>query len=121
MTTAHRPTWHSALGGENQSGNKLQGGTKGVSVKDQRGHLTLKTRKPGQAGLDDVAKLNFKRELDEKEAQHFAKKRITERNYALPTETHDLAKLSEKVLKALPSCEQAFPDDADDDPNVDQL
>lgn len=41
MTTAHRPTWHSVLGGENQGGNVLASSTRDART---LGNLSLKLR-----------------------------------------------------------------------------
>eukprot|EP00915_Cephaloidophora_sp_WS-2016_P011154 GHVH01016449.1.p1 GENE.GHVH01016449.1~~GHVH01016449.1.p1 ORF type:complete len:223 (+),score=37.80 GHVH01016449.1:52-669(+) len=46
MTTAHRPTWHAVLGGENQGGNVTANSV--PSVKDMPAQLNLKVRKPSQ-------------------------------------------------------------------------
>merc|ERR1739838_306031 len=47
MTTAHRPTWHAVLGGENQGGNVLAANSV-VRVRDLPQQLNLKVRKPEQ-------------------------------------------------------------------------
>lgn len=44
MTTAHRPTWYNAIGGENQGGNRKVSETTKVCSKDLPGHLKMKTR-----------------------------------------------------------------------------
>lgn len=44
MTTAHRPTWHTAIGGSEQGGNRTVVPTRAFSAKDLPGYLTLKTR-----------------------------------------------------------------------------
>lgn len=44
MTTAHRPTWYNAIGGENQGGNRKVSQTAKVCSKDLPGHLKMKTR-----------------------------------------------------------------------------
>lgn len=68
MTTAHRPTFKSTMGGSNQGGNKLYQPTKQFSSRDLPGHLKLKTRRPGQGTKEEVKKQNFKKELIFKEA-----------------------------------------------------
>ena len=42
MTTAHRPTWNSAKGVQNQGGSILVQPTRAYSAKDLPGHLKLK-------------------------------------------------------------------------------
>ena len=44
MTTAHRPTWHTAKGGTEQGGNVLINPSRGYSAKDLPAHKTLKER-----------------------------------------------------------------------------
>lgn len=44
MTTAHRPTWAPALGGEEQGGNRMFAPSRMRSAKDQVSHTKLKFR-----------------------------------------------------------------------------
>jgi len=44
MTTAHRPTWYPAIGGENQGGNKQYMPTASRSAKDIPGFTKMKYR-----------------------------------------------------------------------------
>ncbi|EUD65257.1 hypothetical protein C922_04386 [Plasmodium inui San Antonio 1] len=44
MTTAHRPTWYNAIGGENQGGNRKVSQTAKVCSRDLPGHTKMKTR-----------------------------------------------------------------------------
>ncbi|SBT70472.1 pre-mRNA-splicing factor CWC15, putative [Plasmodium malariae] len=44
MTTAHRPTWYNAIGGENQGGNRKVSQTAKVCSRDLPGHMQMKTR-----------------------------------------------------------------------------
>ena len=45
MTTAARPTFHPAVGGEDQGFFRMKEGTRQISVKDMPGHTRLKMRK----------------------------------------------------------------------------
>jgi len=45
MTTAARPTFHPAVGGEDQGYFRMEAGTRQLSVKDMPGHTRLKMRK----------------------------------------------------------------------------
>lgn len=74
MTTAHRPTWAPAKGGEEQGGNRLFVASRAMSAKDQPGHTKLKFRQLGQSRQDEVQNRDLKTELELKEAKHFAKK-----------------------------------------------
>ncbi|KAK9853930.1 hypothetical protein WJX84_008316 [Apatococcus fuscideae] len=71
MTTAHRPTWAPAKGGEEQGGNRMYVPSRMASAKDQPGQLTLKFRQEGQASAADIAKRDLRIELEEKESKHF--------------------------------------------------
>ena len=48
MTTAHRPTWHTAKGGTEQGGNVLINPSRAYSSKDMPAHTALKERTMGQ-------------------------------------------------------------------------
>ncbi|OEH74407.1 cwf15 cwc15 cell cycle control protein [Cyclospora cayetanensis] len=96
MTTAHRPTWHTALGGENQGGNRLATATTKRSAKDQPGELRLKARSADQLPATRDRKI-LAEELSRKEGIYQNQKKN-----ALLT------------LTALPEIENPFPEDADD-------
>jgi len=44
MTTAHRPTFHAAIGGKEQGGGRYIAGVTRVHVHDLAGQMTLKKR-----------------------------------------------------------------------------
>lgn len=67
MTTAHRPTYNPARGSSYQGGNKLYMPSLQYSSKDLPGNLTLKQRKLGQGHQKDVNKIDFKKNLLERE------------------------------------------------------
>lgn len=73
MTTAHRPTWNPARGGETQGGFRVVAPTAKYSSRDMPGHLKMKLRNIGQAAPTEVAKRDLKRELAEREAKHYKK------------------------------------------------
>ncbi|KAK9822140.1 hypothetical protein WJX74_010495 [Apatococcus lobatus] len=60
MTTAHRPTWAPAKGGEEQGGNRMYVPSRMTSAKDQPGQLTLKFRQGGQASTGDILKRDLR-------------------------------------------------------------
>jgi protein CWC15 len=68
MTTAHRPTWHSAIG----SGVQIQ--TRVVSAKDQVAHSQLKTRQIGQSSVGEVSGRDFRSTLEVREKEEDIKK-----------------------------------------------
>ena len=63
MTTAHRPTWHTARGGTEQGGNVLINPSRAYSAKDQPSHNTLKTRENGQGNVFEQDQIDFKAQL----------------------------------------------------------
>ena len=62
MTTAHRPTYHSAVGGTEQGGNKIFVPSRQYSAKDLPEQLAMKDRPS-----EDFSQKNFKQDLLEKE------------------------------------------------------
>jgi protein CWC15 len=63
MTTAHRPTWKSAVGGEDQGGFRLHNPTRQYSSRDLPGFLDMKKRQDGQMSHQDVQNIDFKQDL----------------------------------------------------------
>jgi hypothetical protein len=63
MTTAHRPTWAPARGGEEQGGNRLFVPSLMRSSKDATAHTKLKQRQDGQ-GAAQGADLKVGRERE---------------------------------------------------------
>jgi protein CWC15 len=60
MTTAHKPTWRPAIGGEEQGGNRMLVPTRQYSAKDLPGMLHMKKRAQGQGSLKEQDKIDFK-------------------------------------------------------------
>ncbi len=73
MTTAHRPTWNSARGGQQQGGNVLTVPSRMYSAKDLPGYMKMTERQLGQEHPDEVKNKDFKQELLQKEKLHFQK------------------------------------------------
>lgn len=69
MTTAHRPTWHTAKGGTEQGGNMLVNPSRAYSSKDMPAHTRLKERADGQGNKTEQGRLDFRGELLQREAQ----------------------------------------------------
>ena len=49
MTTAHRPTFHAAVGGKEQGGGRYIAGVSRTHVHDLPGQLNVKTRRAAAA------------------------------------------------------------------------
>jgi protein CWC15 len=90
MTTAHRPTYNPAKGGNIQGGNKLYFPSKQYSSKDLPGNLTLKKRHMGQGTKLENNKLDFKKELLEREKKAKFNKNISKVNEIYETNDYNL-------------------------------
>ncbi|EER10799.1 pre-mRNA-splicing factor CWC15, putative [Perkinsus marinus ATCC 50983] len=90
MTTAHRPTFHNALGANNSSNQPIP--TIFRRARDEPGHLTLKFRESKDAGSNKAA---LRRELEKKEKQ-----------------------AKGAIGKVEPPPDTAFPEDCDEDPDA---
>ncbi|XP_058105653.1 uncharacterized protein LOC131249104 [Magnolia sinica] len=74
MTTAARPTWAPAKGGQEQGGTRIFGPSQKYSSRDLASHTALKPRKEGQDTHDELQKRNLREELEERERRHFSSK-----------------------------------------------
>ncbi|KAJ8754821.1 hypothetical protein K2173_015333 [Erythroxylum novogranatense] len=74
MTTAARPTWAPAKGGNEQGGTRIFGPSQKYSSRDLAAHTTLKPRKDGQDTQDELQRKNLREELEERERRHFSSK-----------------------------------------------
>ncbi|KMZ74726.1 hypothetical protein ZOSMA_123G00750 [Zostera marina] len=79
MTTAARPTWAPAKGGQEQGGTRIFGPSGKYSSRDLAAHTTLKPRREGQDTQEELQKRNLLEELEERERRHFSSK---DRSYA---------------------------------------
>ena len=113
MTTAHRPTYNSAVGGSEQGGNKILVPSRQYSAKELPGQLSMKERPP-----QDFSKTDFRHELLEKETAYQILRNFNSGS------TKDLVDIKEvkdsnKELKEAKDEEKdyvnPFPQDADDE------
>ncbi|GJP29119.1 hypothetical protein CLOM_g2411 [Closterium sp. NIES-68] len=74
MTTAARPTWAPAKGGEEQGGSRMFGPSQKYSARDVASHTSLKPRREGQVTKEEVKRRDLRQELEERERRHFAAK-----------------------------------------------
>ncbi|KAL4105853.1 hypothetical protein PRIC1_003909 [Phytophthora ramorum] len=71
MTTAHRPTWHAAVGQSNEGGWHAGGKLSDqVSARDLPAHRHLKMRQVGQGTANEVELLDLREELERKEDKY---------------------------------------------------
>lgn len=74
MTTAARPTWAPAKGGNEQGGTRIFGPSQKYSSRDLASHTTLKSRREGQDTHEELQKRNLREELEERERRHVSSK-----------------------------------------------
>ncbi|KAK1386259.1 Pre-mRNA-splicing factor Cwf15/Cwc [Heracleum sosnowskyi] len=79
MTTAARPTWAPAKGGNEQGGTRIFGPSQKYSSRDIASHTTLKPRKDGQDTQEELQKRNLRDELDERERRHLSSREDKDR------------------------------------------
>ncbi|KAK6154494.1 hypothetical protein DH2020_008742 [Rehmannia glutinosa] len=79
MTTAARPTWAPAKGGNEQGGTRIFGPSQKYSSRDIAAHTTLKPRREGQDTQDELQRRNLRDELEDRERRHFSSKEDRER------------------------------------------
>ncbi|XP_059666744.1 uncharacterized protein LOC132312403 [Cornus florida] len=79
MTTAARPTWAPAKGGNEQGGTRIFGPSQKYSSRDLAAHTNLKPRKEGQDTKEELQKRNLREELEERERRHFSSKEDRDR------------------------------------------
>jgi protein CWC15 len=86
MTTAHRPTWHPAVGTANQGGYRYHVARQQFSARDLPGHLHLKTRQTGQGTQAEISVRDLKKELEfrEKKAKGLVTNDVSMRIGAVP-------------------------------------
>ena len=112
MTTAARPTFHPAVGGEDQGFFRMKEGTRQISVKDMPGHTRLKMRKMAV----EKSREELKAELEDKErAKKEGKKEDNEVKAATTKEKNagkkktSKEKKEDKAEKAAPKDKAAVP------------
>eukprot|EP01084_Bolivina_argentea_P180519 311885_1 len=116
MTTAHKPTFHPAIGTANQGGYRYVVPRQQFSSRDLPGQLDLKIRQPGQNTTQEIAQRDLKAELDEREAQYYEKKRLEKQRQGLLPEPAALESGTNQTTLALTyEKELAAFDDSDDD------
>ncbi|CAJ0561565.1 unnamed protein product, partial [Mesorhabditis spiculigera] len=75
MTTAHRPTFNPARGGNDRSEGDLSKLSAQYSSKDMPSHTKIKYRQQGQGTSDELRKRDLRRELEDKERSAAREKR----------------------------------------------
>mmetsp|Transcript_34269 Transcript_34269/g.63927 ORF Transcript_34269/g.63927 Transcript_34269/m.63927 type:complete len:227 (+) Transcript_34269:96-776(+) len=106
MTTAHRPTWNSAIaGGTTNAGGNFVCQTTKVNNRDAASFTTLKTRQVGQAAPIERGSIkSFREDLERRENKARAERE------GRPVEEADKKRRQEPAAIA----DNPFPEDADD-------
>jgi protein CWC15 len=114
MSTAHRPTWNSALGSDSQGGSLRGPVSISVSSRDANVTASLNYRKKGQ-GLPEEQKVrNFREELETKEKRIQEKKRVERPDSAKSIEDEEHSKRRRlEPSKKEPEFNPADKDDTD--------
>ncbi|KAG9456744.1 hypothetical protein H6P81_001252 [Aristolochia fimbriata] len=128
MTTAARPTWAPAKGGNEQGGTRIFGPSQKYSSRDLASHTQLKPRKDGQDTQEELRKRNLRQELDERERKYFSSKEDRDRrkggssgHYILEGPKKDSEdRLAPRSLDADDSDVDAKTDDESDDEDDDE-
>ncbi|XP_076934922.1 uncharacterized protein LOC143601384 [Bidens hawaiensis] len=74
ITTAARPTWAPAKGGNEQGGTRIFGPSQKYSSRDIASHTTLIPRKEGQDTQEELERRDLREELEERERRRFSSK-----------------------------------------------
>eukprot|EP00322_Chrysochromulina_rotalis_P012269 CAMPEP_0115849130 /NCGR_PEP_ID=MMETSP0287-20121206/11290_1 /TAXON_ID=412157 /ORGANISM="Chrysochromulina rotalis, Strain UIO044" /LENGTH=253 /DNA_ID=CAMNT_0003303087 /DNA_START=117 /DNA_END=878 /DNA_ORIENTATION=+ len=70
MTTAHRPTFHAAVGGKEQGGGRYVSGVTRTHVHDLASQMNLKRRAFGQGSEAELGGKDLRAALEAREAEH---------------------------------------------------
>eukprot|EP01084_Bolivina_argentea_P144621 253688_1 len=129
MTTAHKPTFHPAVGTANQGGYRYWVPRQQFSSRDLPGQLDMKHRKPGQNTTQEIAERDLKAELEERESKFHEKIELEKQRQGLLTDpvkenenTPCLAITYRKELEAFDDgdeSEESSEDDSDEDSDLD--
>ncbi|CAH1102601.1 unnamed protein product [Psylliodes chrysocephalus] len=83
MTTAARPTFEPARGGQGRNEKDLSAISRQYSSRDLPGHTKLKYREHGQGTIDETRSRDFRKELEDRERDKRPGARATEQNKRL--------------------------------------
>lgn len=100
MTTAHKPTYHAAIGRATQGGYRYHAPRQQYSAKDMAAETVLKLRQVGQNSKDEVALRDLKAELEDREDKHWAKtnnEKMRKGQNLLPDKSQDITKVMKNV------------------------
>jgi protein CWC15 len=110
MTTAHRPTYNSAVGGSEQGGNKILVPSRQYSAKELPGQLSMKERPP-----EDFSKKDFKEDLKAKESAYQILKNVTGGYTKDLVDIKETKEIKKEIKEEEKKYVNPFPQDADDE------
>ncbi|XP_054283716.1 protein CWC15 homolog [Macrosteles quadrilineatus] len=110
MTTAARPTFEPARGGQGRGEKDLSAISKQYSSRDLPGHTKLKFREHGQGTTDELRGRDFRRELEEREKE----KERGGRRMPEPRDSNKRLKLDQVPAASLDADDPLNEDDSDD-------
>lgn len=70
MTTAHKPTFHPAIGSANQGGYRYGVAREQRAARDENAHMKMKYRAMGQGSAEELAARDLMAELEFREQKH---------------------------------------------------
>lgn len=97
MTTAHKPTFHPAVGSANQGGYRYHAPRMQYSARDMASHTVLKVRQTGQNAPSDVEERDLRAELKQREQKHLDKQILEKQRQGLLPMTANPSKAMAKI------------------------
>lgn len=119
MTTAHKPTWHPAVGTATQGGYRYHAPKAQFSAKDIAAHTQLKTRQLGQDAPTEVAERDLKAELSNREKKYAEKVRTEKQRAGLLPYAAEPPNDVNKAIQAVDWRKINDKDDSDSDDDSD--
>ncbi|KAL1123811.1 hypothetical protein AAG570_001582 [Ranatra chinensis] len=113
MTTAARPTFEPARGGQGRGEKDLSAISKQYSSRDLPGHTKLKFREHGQGTTEELRSRDFRKELDDREREKSGRSGNRPQPSAPPADQQRL-KLDQVPAASLDADDPLDDDDSDD-------
>ncbi|XP_050461488.1 protein CWC15 homolog B [Cataglyphis hispanica] len=113
MTTAARPTFEPARGGQGRGEKDLSAISKQYSSRDLPSHTKLKYREYGQGTVDELRNRDFRKELEEKE--RVEKDKGSSRRAIEPSRESTTSSAKRQKLDQVPAASLDADDPLDDD------
>ncbi|KAF3422965.1 hypothetical protein E2986_09994 [Frieseomelitta varia] len=117
MTTAARPTFEPARGGQGRGEKDLSAISKQYSSRDLPSHTKLKYREHGQGTIEELRNRDFRKELEEREREREREKDKSSNRRMLepPRETSATSIAKRQKIDQVPTASLDADDPLDDD------